>query len=111
MERSPSLEYNRSSASQEIPRILWDPKVHYRIHNARTCPYPEPYQSSPCSPSRTLQPRSIPRDKSQVRFPLLELYHTISPSSNPCEMFRNVSFYVEELLELRPTPKPDDRPL
>ena len=39
MEQSPSWEANWSAASQEIPRILWNPKVHHRTHK-RTPPVP-----------------------------------------------------------------------
>jgi hypothetical protein len=34
MEQSPSSEANRFSASQETPRVLWKPKVNFRIYKS-----------------------------------------------------------------------------
>ena len=52
MEQSSTFEANRFSANEEIPRILWNPKVHYRIHKPQP-PFPSLNQINPLHVSPT----------------------------------------------------------
>ena len=126
IQQSPSWESNRFSASLEIPRILWNPEVHYRSHK---CPPPVPVlnQLDPLHTPTSHFPKihlgiilpstpGSPKWSLSSRFPhhsLLRSYQSNSPGPRLILwLFRNVvRFYDEEILAPRPTPKLEEHPL
>ena len=74
MEQSPSWETNRFSASQEIPFILRNPKVHYHIHNSQP-PVPTPRQINAV--------HSFPSDVLKIHFNIIFPY---KPRCSKCPL-------------------------
>ena len=75
MVQSPSWEANWSAASQEIPHILWNPKVHYRTHKR---PPPVPILG---------QPNAVHIPTSLLLEIHLNIIHPSTPSSPQWSLF------------------------
>jgi hypothetical protein len=74
MEQSSSSEANWFSASQEIPRILWNLKVHYHVNK---CPPPVPILSQLVNINGVINIQTVTSTYRQVLF-YVSPFYTIS---------------------------------
>ena len=120
MVQSPSWEADWFAASQEIPRISRNPKVHYRTHK-RPLPIsilgqPNPVHT-PTSHLLEIHPNIIhpstprsPQWSLSLQFPNQEPIHPpphpYAPHAQPISFFSILSFYSSNLLPLSLCPCP-----
>jgi len=98
MQHSPSSVSNRFSAIQEIPRILWNLKVHYHIHK---CPPPVPILSQLDPVISLIQPRILLNGRPSLRFPACLTFHKGLLESDPPilrTLFINYGLFFPKLL-------------
>ena len=87
-QHSPSLEDGSSSASQEIPCLLPNSKVHYHIHNSLP-PVPVLSQINPDHASTRLPSGLFPSDflNKTLYAPVLSGIHATCPTNNILNKF------------------------
>jgi hypothetical protein len=107
MELSPSWEAANCVATQQLPSILWNPEVHYRVHKS---PPPVPILSHINLIHTITSYLSKPRIKSHIHFLSFRPFiQGIRPGPRLREHFRNkLIFYGEPHAQ---PPKLEDHPL
>ena len=97
MERSHSWEIKSFSASQEIPRILWNQKVHYRSHK--------------CPPHVPILSLLDPVHTATSHF-LTNHHQSISPGPRlTLWLFRNMITFLRWVVSTSPNPQAGGPPL